>query len=130
MAEANYKGLGQIVWEFTAARWNIVSLGNTLVKSFISKQSGAGFAETAENFDLLAGVKPEWQELSNSFTDASSKFTALIAGIPYSAEDDEQKVGTSGANKYDWTDEEIDGLYSDLVKIGSQAGELLSQASK
>ncbi len=128
--DPNYQGLGQVLYSFQLARWNVVELGNMLNKSFIAKQGAADFVHTADDFDLLADMRPEWKPLSSGFLSATKRFSALLASTPYTTAAGQGALGSSDAGKYDWTDDELADFIRTLESLSGLAAELAARFSK
>ena len=122
--DPNFEGLGKILFGFQLARWNIVELANHLDQNFIAKQGTADFVNTANDFAILAHLRPDWQELAAAFLDATKRFNALLACTPYTAAGGQQNLGSSDAGKYDWTDAEIADFVQKLETVSATATRL------
>ena len=127
---AYFQGIGQIDFVFQLARWNVVELGNLLDTDFIHKEGSSDFANVADDFSLLSERKPEWKELSESFKDASNRFSALLACTPYTAAEGQQWLGSSDAGKYFWSDELVSEFVKDLQLLSSAATNLSASFSE
>jgi hypothetical protein len=124
-----FQGIGQIVFIFQLARWNIVELGNLLDPSFIHKEGSSDFVNVADDFSFLSKSKPEWKELSSGFKDASNRFSALLACTPYTAAEGQQWLGSSDAGKYFWSDKLVAEFVKDLQLLSSTATNLSASFS-